>query len=118
MAQVRVAAGPHGILGTGFPGFAQGIQGFRLFFSGRSSYARRVVENRGFVRAQGDSQVEFAQGVFLPSQSGVIGAQQDAGAGVFGHLFQVVFERDANLWVMLSLASSFPMAPREFRMGT
>ena len=66
--EIRIAARPDGILGTRFPSFAQGIQGFRLFFQAAVD-AGRVVEDRSFVRAQGDGQIEFAQSVFLAIQS-------------------------------------------------
>jgi hypothetical protein len=65
--EVRVAASPHRVSVPRFPGFVQGIRGFWLSLQG-AVYASGVVENRGFVGAQGDGQVELAQGVVHTTQ--------------------------------------------------
>jgi len=54
-AEVGVAASPHRVPEPCFPGFTKGIQGFRLSFQA-AVQTSRVVKNRGFVSAQGNSE--------------------------------------------------------------
>jgi hypothetical protein len=90
--KVWVVASPHRVPVSRFPGFVQGIQGFRLSLQG-AVHASRIVENRGLVGAQGDGQIELAQGVVHSIQFGIVVAHQDARSRILGHMFQVVLER-------------------------
>src|SRR5579872_4889917 len=84
--EIRIAASPGGILEARLPGLMQGIHGIRLSvqFAVETS---RIVKNGGFIGAQGNREVQFAQGVVRPSQISVVGAQQDARPRVFWYLF-------------------------------
>src|SRR5271170_300488 len=60
--KVRIAPRPNGVPESRFPRFAKCVNCFRLSFQAAVD-ARRVIENRGLVSAQGDGQIELAHRV-------------------------------------------------------